>query len=285
VLSAAFEDIYLYRQPEHVVPEFFFFGDIDENSARVAQAIIEEWKSDLLGDVQPSARRANALMRLAEINENSISRFIANELKNFHKTPASFDWLGVVVAASELVQFADDWDRRVMRSRLRAIARMFIGSGDPKWERVVWSAIRTYASMIEAKRIGSLAEFLVITGDIDTRQVTLQMIRQFAGDSFTGSTVSSIKDRIHDLVRDCLSKCSSGDTANASLFTSAFAAMVAIEDIRLAGIVPEMCISLPQWLIESCLNQLREIMDEWPASVAHSRTLELSVELLIRKLS
>lgn len=114
----------------------------------------------------PVAERAAALGELACVDDPALPAWLADEME---RAEAGGEWQRMLVAAAEQSSLRGAEARRRLTGSLLAAARAQTGPAR-------WSAMRRHASIVDASRAGSLAEFLAPGCDDKTVQAALQCV-------------------------------------------------------------------------------------------------------------
>ena len=171
------------------------------------------------------------------------------------------------ILAVEKSQFTNPQVRQAVKSQLRTAAEMLWHTQDRRWEPIVWSAIRRYASMLLRPEVGTLGEFLDWTGAIDARQVTLQAIQNvFAvAPPPTGNEWRDLGDRVFQISKAALRPARLSPGKPAALAMNAVAAVAAVGDERLQECVQTVRAWDQPWFSRQVRHLLRELCALWPA--------------------
>lgn len=232
----------------------------------IQQAKAMDLRNRLIERAVGIQEQAKALLDLVAAGDPDVSSLIAEELgQEWLKA----EWKSVLVIAAEQAEFTDDSLRKTIKTRLRHVATEFYHTQDPKWEPVVWSAVRRYASMLTRGEVELLRSFLDWTGAIDARQVTLQAIQSIfeSAPSEEDADLNALRDRVFTLAENTLRPESFASGKTAALAMNAVAALAALGDNRLSRCVQATLASGRAWFQHQVKELLQETCRGW--SVDH----------------
>ena len=210
------------------------------------------------------------LLRLANAGDPGIPALIATELQ---RPWIDREWLAALVVAAEATQFAGLATRQAVRPKLLAAGRLFFKSGKSRWEQVVWSAIRTYGSMLAAEEVPTLSEFLAVNGQIDARQVTLQVIQNIfrVHPPAPHLPLGNLPDRVAMLAESALRNRDVSPGKPAALATNAVAALAALGDERTRTYTARIGQLRQKWFTRQARLLLGQTSETWPRGLPASR--------------
>jgi hypothetical protein len=148
-------------------------------------------------------QRRKAILKSVAIGEPSAAHVVADEMAQ----KGDLEWKAILLVAAEQAHFQEGAARNAIKAELHRVAKEFYETQDPRWEPVVWAAVRRYSSMLARDEVGTLSEFLDWTGEIDARQVTLQGIQNIfatAPCEQGGDEVEELRNRVFKLAEDAL---------------------------------------------------------------------------------
>ena len=256
-------------------------GEISSDLSPVTeQEAVEERAADnIVQDENTSLDdRINALQEWIFLDSDSAAAFILDELEKDDSSP---EWRNALIYAAEDVRFPNEKDQVRLCNRLRELALVLRESSEPNIERVVWTALRRFASLVAEERANELTEFLYQRGQVDTRLVALQGIVHI----FEIAPPQQLKDcqPLADRVFELSSKLIDPDVMTAGE-TSAIAeqgilALGTLGDHRLKTCLEKLDALRWQWLSQRVLEDLEELRNQWVGSehdlASHSAFLQL----------
>ncbi len=226
--------------------------------------------------------RSEALGRWMTHDPETCAQFVAEELS---EPDLSEEWRDVLVFAAEDVQFTGESLRRSVEESLKRIAVDLRGSRRAGVDRVVWSALRRFASLVDERHVGELRDFLDPNGYVDTRLVALQGIaRVFEHHPpQRGEEVGPLADRAHEIAKKLLDAdvFASGETS--AIATQAVMVLCVLGDRRALECIDRAKALGRQWVgrkLRDCLGDVRTAWLEDEKAPKESEVFQLVDEAL-----
>jgi len=211
---------------------------------------------------ESAEHRADALREWMQIDQKAASAFVVDELS---RVDLPSDWRNTLVFVAEDACFPISEVQQQVCDALRRIARELRTSPQPGIDRVVWSALRRLASLIEPRWVDQLRDFLDPHGYVDTRLLALQSVVHVfeRRPPETAGPFRELADRTFDIAKKLLDP-----DVFASGETSAIARHAVLVLCVLADNRASECVQLAEalgrrWLIRKLREQLQEIQDTW----------------------
>lgn len=226
--------------------------------------------------------RADALRGWMQIDQHAASAFVVDELC---RVDLPSDWRNTLVFAAEDGCFPTSVLQQQVCEALRRIALELRTSSQPGIDRVVWSALRRFASLIEPRSVDQLRDFLSPGGYVDTRLLALQSVVHVferrppeAAEPLTG-----LADRTFDIAKKLFDPdvFTSGETS--AIATQAVLVLCVLGDHRALECVQLAKAMGRRWVIRKLRGQLEEIQCAWAdedASVQSHASYTLVQEVL-----
>lgn len=216
------------------------------------------------------------------IREEWLTTLVAKELDGEGDLEPA--WRDALLSAAEELDFRKDDDRaRVVDGLFKLAIRLRDNQGHDA-AQVLWSAIRSYASLVPVARARTLSEFLRVEDSLKTKQVALQGIQNVfrMGPPPAGTTTKSLDlavDRILEKYLLADSEYLSGAEA-AALVTNAIHAAAVLGNARLVEFVRRIATLDNRLFIRRIRDEiLKRILDEWPSSIDKSRPTAIAEAL------
>jgi hypothetical protein len=251
-----------FLNPE--TPEFLSQPAVHEREVEsfLERNHILDLRQRLFGSLYNKSERNLALMELASLDDECLPPFIIAELR---RPVIDEDWKAQLVLAAEQIQFTNASDRDFLKMRLRDIASGLQKARDPKFEPMVWSAIRCLASMLSPNEVVTLTNFLRVPNGIETRQVALQAVQNIFANMPPPSNLSleTLADRVFYLASEGLNAEQFSPGKPAALVLNALLALAALGDTRLAGCVSRVAALKKDWFSRQLRTGLEKIGDRW----------------------
>jgi hypothetical protein len=214
-------------------------------------------------ELQGTAARTDDLWAWIGLDNDSAAAFILEQLE---RDDFPDDWRYAIVFAAEDVRFISEQQQQRACHTLRELALELRATPTAKLDRVVWSALRRFGSLVPATQAGRLLEFLEHTGPIDTRLVALQCIGSVFSLAPPGDCCSlgGLADRVFQIADKVLDPdvLVAGETS--AIAAEAFYALAALGDCRLAALVHRLKDFGGDWISLGFLRQrLAAMLDNW----------------------
>ncbi len=213
----------------------------------------------------PAEDRSQYLREYLAIDEPSAAAFIVNELEN---ADIDTDWCDVLIFVAEDVQFYEPEVRRRVKNCLFAFVSALRKNSSPRAEHAAFSAIRTYASLIDASEIGNLLSFLEPPIYIDTRLVTIQSVVRVleASTSLSSHALDSLADRIVQLAKGLLHPDILIPGELAAIAQNAIHALALIGDSRVTECFEQVKHLNKRWFTRQVRQRLEGTLEAWRAN-------------------
>ncbi len=213
----------------------------------------------------PVEDRSLYLREYIALDESSAAAFIVNELED---ADIDTDWFDVLIFVAEDVQFFEPEVRLRIKNCLLAFVSALRKNSSPRVEHVVFSAIRTYASLIEASEIGSLLPFLEPPIYVDTRLVSIQSIVRVleASSSLPSQSFDSLADRIIQLAKGLLHPDVLIPGELAAISQNAIHALALIGDSRVSECLEQVKHLNKRWFTRLLRQRLEGTLETWEAN-------------------
>jgi len=206
--------------------------------------------------------RIAALSEWMAMDDESASEFIVDELCRADLTE---EWRDALVYAAENVHFRDAEQQVGVRLRLRELALELREVSRPGVERVVWSAMRRFSSLLSPEKANDLLEFLDRKGVVDTRMVALQCVARVFQDRppWDTATLEALERRVAEYAEKFLDPDVFGGGENSSIARNAVLALASLGSPRLRDCV--VCVNAlgRRWLSRQIRRQLQALLDTW----------------------
>lgn len=177
------------------------------------------------------------------------------------------EWLDALVFAAEELQFRGAYLRYRLKNRLHRLAlQLKDEETDGSRERVVWSALRTWMSMIELEELPHLAPFLKRGKAVDTRLVVLKGLPRIFADTPPSQAYPALADRAAELAIAYLHPDVLTPGPNSAMAQAAIHALAVLGDERTADILDQLLALDKLWLTQQLGLKLQETLDVWTAS-------------------
>jgi hypothetical protein len=192
-----------------------------------------------------------------------VAAFIVSELKK--PSISGIMWRNHLVLAAESMQFVTQGMREELADRLLAIARELRHSRQAFDASTVWSALRTYASLIPRDRVVSLLEFLNGQGTVDTRLVALQCVaRMFEpAPPEPGHAPSVLADCVYIFAEKMTDPLVITPGEVAAIALNAICALAAIRDPRLPDTLARVVKLKKPWFERQVRQRLHLLAVGW----------------------
>lgn len=234
-----------------------------EDSARL-------WAALQAGGVD-QRHRMQCLRELAQRRDNALPEYLAQQLAaELHAGPqADASWQEALLLAAERTQFVDAALRSKVQELLLEHARLLREHTGGRAQQPLWTALRRYATMIPATRVGDFLEFLRDADAPLTRQVALQGIQSVFSlmPPAAGLAVAPLRERVHALALHYLQPERTNTSENRTLAVNAFRAALALDDPDAPALL-EALVQLREphmlWLSQGPLQRMAQ---SWAAQV------------------
>lgn len=197
-----------------------------ENSARL-------WTALQAGGVE-QRQRMQCLQELAQRRDDALPEYLAQQLAAELQAGPQVDasWQAALLLAAERTQFVDAALRPKVQELLLEHARLLRERTGESAQQPLWAALRRYATMIPAARVGDFLEFLRDADAPLTRQVALQGIQSvfFLAPPAAGLAVVPLRERVHALALHYLKPERTTNSEDRTLAINAFRAALALDD-------------------------------------------------------
>ncbi len=210
----------------------------------------------------PIEGRIEALSALAQTEPEDVGRYVVEELSR-DRLPDQ--WRDALITFAEHLLVED----ALLRERFRQLLLDYAGrlrlSPRPRTCYVVWSAIRTYTSLISAAEAPSLLPLLGPPDPIETRLITLQGIvhlfeKKPAEDS---KSATELADRIYELANKFLDIDWLVPGEKATIGQVATQSLAALGDKRLADCVSKVRSLGKRWVTRMIAQKLEVLLEMW----------------------
>lgn len=218
---------------------------------------------EILGNTaQPVDDRIASLNACIAESPLRVAAFIVSELK---KPSISGMWRNHLVLAAESMQFLSQGMREELADRLLAIARELRNSRQTFDASTVWSALRTYASLIPRNEVVSLLEFLNGQGTVDTRLVALQCVARMFEPALPepGQVSSVLADCVYIFAEKMTDPLVITPGEVAAIALNAICALAAIRDPRLPDTLARVVKLKKPWFARQVRQRLHLLAVGW----------------------
>ncbi len=210
----------------------------------------------------PVEKRVDALCKLVPLQEQNVARYVVDELC---RDDLSSNWRNAVIQLAEHCQFEDDTDRARLKGRLLEYATGLRQSTEAGIKYVVYSAIRTYTSLIAFSEASSLLKLLDPPNPVETRLVTLHCIihlfeKQPPQDE---GLFRNLADRVHELAMKFLDKDWLVPGEKAAIGQCATQALAALGDARLKECIERVKSLGRPWVTRQVTRKLESLLATW----------------------
>jgi hypothetical protein len=205
--------------------------------------------------------RLEAIHKLLGSDRNNAIVYLATELA---RQGAQEDWVLALVFLVEDVHFPADRQQSIKDALLR-IAGSFRKSTKAGADRVVWSAIRRAASLLEPTQVNLLVPFLEREGVVDARAVTLKCVEKLflPAPPANPELVRPVGDRAYTLAQKFLDPDIFGGGEHALLAQSAVCTLAAIGDARVSDATTLAARLNRRWLKHQLRTRLDILRTSW----------------------
>lgn len=190
---------------------------------------------------------------------------LVNELEN---RSLDDEWIEDLVLLAEDTQFSPEQEKR-LAPRLLEAATVLRDNESAAYTTTVWSAIRTYASMIVPEDINSMAELLTQPGDhaVDTLLVTLKSLRRLleVRPPATGTADSILMDKVVGVARAYLDPWVIRPGEDAAIGQNTILVLTALGNSDVLDITNKLKSRRVEWFQTQLSRRLREMLQQWPA--------------------
>ncbi|MBC7818181.1 MAG: hypothetical protein IAG10_14940 [Planctomycetaceae bacterium] len=229
--------------------------------------VSERDASDIAKDMlSPLPDRIEALNEWIFLDNDSAAAFVLDELKNGE---ANDEWLTALVFAAEDVKLPLAEQQDQAARLLRDVALNLRNRAEARFERVVWSAIRRFGSLVPVENADQLLNFLDRKGAVDTRLVALQsVVHIFELEPLADpATVQRLADRVFELAIKLLDRDLLFPGEIAAIVEQAIQALACMGDPRLRDCFDRLPSVEAPWFAELVNRNLRGLLDEWSEHV------------------
>jgi hypothetical protein len=234
---------------------------------RIKEVPRDSWQI-VRDDDTPIEARCRLLQTLISDDEATAAQFIAEEL---NRADLPHLWRNYLILCAENVQFAGEPLRTMLRARLFELANVLRKSNESEIRSIVFSAIRTYASLLDQSDAASLLTFLEPPALVETRLVALHCIVHLFESSPPQSVRAfpALSNRVFDLAEKFLDRDWLVPGEKAAIGENAAHALAAMGDERLRDCVTRIkALQLP-WLSRHVSRKLDSTLRAWKARVGH----------------
>jgi hypothetical protein len=169
-------------------------------------------------------------------------------------------WDALVFAAEGVHFPANRW-AEVSNYLLTIATRLRFREDGP--EKVVWSALRRGASLLDPGQIGRLLPFLLPDGAVDTRAVALQCVERLFEPAPPATPPVEVADRVALFAEKFLDPDVFTAGEPSLIARNAVAALAAIGDSRLRDAVVRIVALNRPWLTRRVRDELTHLSQEW----------------------
>lgn len=157
----------------------------------------------------------------------------------------------------------------VLAPRLLEIAIQLRDSKDPEDKLVVWSAIRTGASMLRPNQADKLRPLLEPGHPIETSLVTVKMLGRIfeAQPPSTVDEHTALAEQIHQIANTLLNPYAVASSQSAATAQLAVYALAAMASTRLRQAIEAIRQLKQGWFSKQVARELRELREVWAAYV------------------
>lgn len=248
------------------------------------EASLQQDPGDVARDADASIlERVQALQEWGLRDNDAAAAYVLAELETGDLPP---DWRNALIFLAEDLRFNKEASQLRLCNRLKEFALELQDANEPDVERVVWSALRRFASLVPKERANELVEFLSHRGRVDTRLVAMQGVVHLFEPAPPESleAVRPLADRIYELTMKLLDPdvVTSGETS--AVAEQGVHALAALGDPRLEDCLNRVDSLQWAWLSRQVNTNLAELKSGWdggkegreshPARLQVARVLE-----------
>ncbi len=225
----------------------------------------------------PVEHRAEALNEWMILESDQAVLFVLSELEN---GSCNEEWLATLVFAAEDLRFDEEDQQNWLCRRLHEIAVEFRDRAESRFEQVVWSALRRFASLVPEEDAVELVEF-VRYGNVDTRLVALQCIVNVfeAAPPRNPEIFGRLADRVFELATKLLDPDVLVPGETSAIAEQTIVALAALGDQRLAGCVSRLAGLKIEWFSQVVQQNLTALLDCWEGHETHPSYQQLTATI------
>jgi len=211
------------------------------------------------------AARTDALLQLATAADECVPTFIMSQLDAPQR---NLKWTSALVAAIEYTHFEDAADRQKIKQWLRIAVLSFCQTHDSSWSAIVWSAIRSYGSLISANEAHTLLDFLGSKDGVEKDIVTFQVIQNvfYHSPAPQSASLRPMKDRVYKLSAEAIEPGAIEAGVQAAFALESFCALAALADPRLTQLAPQVSRLNQPWFSWQVLQTITTMRRQWVKS-------------------
>lgn len=252
------------------------------SSATVDQMSSDELWSQVETDSDDEHWRA-CLQELVEREDPDVAAYVAWRLE--HDELAIKRRVALVIAAERSQCFESDV-RSLLQNGLYKSAIILRDAGE---ERALWAAIRRFASLVPLNQVDELLSFLRDEDSLATKQAALQGIQSIFSTEIAGTdaAVERVRERVHVLAVQVLSRSSSVQPATSSFLLQAFVTAAVLIDPGFPELAEQFLQLSRSYLVVRACDILRSVQKAWE-TMDHARHRMAAIRMIsdvIAKLS
>ncbi|MGH7134661.1 MAG: hypothetical protein ACREHD_02915 [Pirellulales bacterium] len=249
-----------------------FPGDHVVEVGRTSTSALLEALND---GARPVEEKVRVLDELLLLDQQVAANYVVDQLC---QDALSAPWRNSLILIAERLQVTESNVRERLAEKLFDLAQTLRHSTEVGVAPVVDSAIRNFASTMDATKASSLIVLLEPPGPIETRLVTLLcVINLFENHPAESNQLQALRDRVHELALKFLDRDWLLPGEKAAIGQNAMVALAAMGDARVAACTEVvMGLAMP-WLTRQLTSKLDVLFRTWSADRSLAQRPAMSI--------